>query len=297
MNIFLPGYEQQIVSGAGLSTSAGNPKVVLHTTETGAGSLQFLIDHWRGNWGSGLPHFIVEGSRVVQLLPINVGSYTLENAPGGADTNRSGPAVQAEIVSYADKDWDEATYQSVGKLLGDVKKAGHNIDLKNHPRWYGANEGIVLAAYNSPIRMSAQQYIDFNGWCAHQHCPENAHWDCGKKNTDRLEQIALQTFGSSGPSSPVEEDIMASLDEVVKALDPIINQACADVTNDLGPNGRGVNGYSIAALMVQNQKLGAAISNVSALIGKLDVGDTASAQAIAKEVLSQLGDALAESNK
>lgn len=190
MTDLLDGYEHQIVPGAGLSVSAGRPKVVLHTTETGRGSIDPLIAHWRGNWGAGLPHFIVEGARVVQLLPLSVGAYTLENAPGGADTNRSGPAVQAEVISFSASDWDDETYTTVGNLLADVKRAGHDFDLGAHPRWYGANEGVVLAAYNSPVRMSAQEYVDFNGWCAHQHVPENAHWDCGAKDTARIERIA-----------------------------------------------------------------------------------------------------------
>lgn len=224
-DLWVPGVEHQPIAGAGLSVSAGRPKVVLHTTETDPGSIDFLINHWRTNWGSGLPHFIVEGSRIVQLLALNVGAYTLENAPGGADTNRSGPAVQAEVVSRAANDWDDATYEAVGKMLGLVKKAGHDFDLGTYPRFYGANEGIVLASYSSPIRMTAQQYIDFNGWTDHAHCPENAHWDIGKKDGKRIEAIARRWAGAPAnqPNTPPpapEEDIMATkaeLEQVVAA--------------------------------------------------------------------------------
>ena len=198
---WLPGYERADMGGAGLNVGPGAPKVVLHTTETPQGTANQLINHWRANWGAGLPHFIIDGARVVQLLPLTVGAYTLENAPGGADTNRSGPAIQAEICGYADKDWDDATYTAVGNLLGDIKRAGHDFDLGNHPKWYGANEGIVLASYSSPVRMTAAQYDAFNGWCAHQHVPENAHWDCGRKDTDRLERIARARYGGAPATS------------------------------------------------------------------------------------------------
>lgn len=222
MDLLLPNYEHQIVAGAGLSVSAGKPKFVLHTTETGYGSLQYLIDHWKQNWGSGLPHFIVEGKRCVQLLPLNVGAYTLENAPGGTDTNRSGPAVQCEVVSYADKDWDDDTYETVGKMLADTIKAGHKFDIGTYPRFYGANEGIVLASYSSPIRMSADEYTNYNGWTDHAHCPENAHWDIGKKDGKRIETIARKYLGET----PVkEEDIMASIDDLKKVVDPAVKQA------------------------------------------------------------------------
>lgn len=228
-SLLLPGYEHQIVTGAGLSLAPGMPKFVLHTTETGYGSIQFLINHWFQNWGSGLPHFVIEGKRCVQLLPLNVGAYTLENAPGGADTNRSGPAIQCEVVSYASTDWDEDTYLTVAKMLADVKRAGHNFDLNNFTRFYGANEGIVLASYQSPIRMGAAEYIAFNGWTDHAHCPENAHWDIGKKDGNKIAKLANAHYNGTNTA---EEDIMASLQEVSnalsQALSPIV-QGIADL--------------------------------------------------------------------
>ncbi len=233
MGVFLEGYEQQIVAGAGLNVTPGAKKAVLHTTETGPGSLQNLINHWNRNWGAGLPHFIIEGSRCVQLLPLNVGGYTLENANGGADTNRSGPAVQVEIVSYAANDWDDATYETVGRWLADLNKAGFAFDINNTPRWYGANEGIVLASYSSPIRMTADQYINFNGWCAHQHCPENAHWDCGKKDTDRLKAIAYRHMGGSVPVTPPGDD-MPTVDETRALLEQTVGVWEQDTRKYLG---------------------------------------------------------------
>lgn len=199
---FLPGYELQIIGGAGLSVTPGKVKVVKHTTETPPGTLQRLITHWSANWGAGLPHFIAEGSRIVQLLPLDVGAYTLENAPGGADTNRSGPAIQMERVRYSKDPMTDEEYEADGKWLADLVKAGVDLDLSQHPRFYGANEGIVLASYNSPIRMTAQQYVEFNGFCGHQHTPENAHWDPGKIDGDRLEQIARRHLGAAKPPHP-----------------------------------------------------------------------------------------------
>ncbi len=225
-SLLLPGYEHQIVSGAGLSLAPGMPKFVLHTTETGYNSIQFLINHWFRNWGSGLPHFVIEGKRCVQLLPLNVGAYTLENAPGGADTNRSGPAIQCEVVSYASTDWDADTYNTVGKMLADVKRAGHNYDLNNFTKFYGANEGIVLASYGSPIRMGAQEYVNFNGWTDHAHVPENAHWDIGKKDGNKIAKIANAHYNGTNTQ---EEDIMATIQEMTNA----INQALTPVLQKL----------------------------------------------------------------
>lgn len=233
MDLLLPGYEHQIVAGAGLNVTAGNKKVILHTTETGQGATNALISHWNANWGAGLPHFIIDGARIVQLLPLNVGAYTLENSAGGADTNRSGPAVQVEICGYAANDFDDVTYDSVGRWLADLLKAGFTFDLENTPRWYGANEGIVLASYSSPIRMNAQQYMDFNGWACHQHCPENAHWDCGRKDTDRIKAIAYSYLGSTAPP-PQAGDDMPTIDETKALLEQTVGVWEQDTRKYLG---------------------------------------------------------------
>jgi hypothetical protein len=199
MDLWLPGYEHDPERGAGLSVSPGAPKVVIHTTESGYGSLDRIRDTWRGPeaWGRGLPHFIAEGDRYVQLLPLNVGAYTLENAPGGADTNRSGPAIQVEIVGYARNAFTDVEYAALGRWLADLVKAGVRIDLSQHPQFHGEGAGWVLAAYDARQRMTAGTYSAFNGFCGHQHCPENAHWDPGFLDADRVERIALGHLGTT----------------------------------------------------------------------------------------------------
>lgn len=201
-DLWLPGYEHQPIPGAGLNAGPGAPKVGTHTTETGRGSLQPLINHWRVNWGSGLPHFIQEARRIVQLLPINVGAYTAMNLPGGADINRSGPMVQIEVVSRSADGWDDDTYETFGRWLADLVRAGHNFDVELHPRFYGAGDGIVLAVVSSPIRFTAAQFDGFNGWLGHQHFPENDHWDPGRIDADRIVRIALRHLGQDPIPNP-----------------------------------------------------------------------------------------------
>lgn len=202
----LPGYEHDIEQGAGLASVAGNPHVVIHTTESPRGSFNNIRNLWRGsgNWGRGLPHFLADGSRYVQLLPLNVGAYTLENRAGGADTNRSGPVVQVEICGYANDDFTDEEVDALGRWLADLVKAGIPLDLSQHPHFYGAGEGIVLASYDAPQRMSAIDYQNFNGFCGHQHAPENAHWDPGRLDADRVERVARAYLG--GESSESEDD-------------------------------------------------------------------------------------------
>jgi hypothetical protein len=192
MDRWLPGYEHDPEPGAGLDRSPGAPKVVIHTTESGPGSLARVRGTWRGqsNWGRGLPHFIAEGDRYVQLLPLDVGAYTLENKPGGADTNRCGPAIQVEIVGFARDGFTDVEYDALGRWLAELVKAGVPLDLGQHPRFYGEDAGFTLASYDARQRMGHDEYHDFAGFCGHQHVPENAHWDPGHLDGDRVERIA-----------------------------------------------------------------------------------------------------------
>lgn len=212
MDLWLPGYEHDPEPGAGLSVAPGRPKVVIHTTESGPGTLAAIRNLWRGssNWGKGLPHFIAEGDRYVQLLPLDVGAYTLQNSPGGADTNRSGPAIQVEIVGFARDEFTAAELDALGRWLADLVRAGVDLDLSQHPRFYGEGDGIVLASESSPIRMGAGAFTAFGGFCGHQHVPENDHWDPGHLDADRVETIArLHLSGGALPVVTKETDMPA----------------------------------------------------------------------------------------
>ena len=37
--------------------------------------------------------------------------------------------------------------------------------------------------------MTNDEWNDFDGWCGHQHVPENEHWDPGKLDIGRLLRI------------------------------------------------------------------------------------------------------------
>lgn len=215
MDLWLPGYEHDPEHGAGLSVTAGRPKVVIHTTESGPGSFNAIRSMWRGsgNWGRGLPHFLAEGARYVQLLPLNVAAYTLQNRAGGADTNRSGPAIQVEIIGYARNDFTDTEVNALGWWLADLVRAGVALDLAQHPRFYGEGDGIVLASESSPIRMSAAAWTNFNGFCGHQHAAENSHWDPGRLDADRVEAIARARLAGAPAESerPEEDDEMLTI--------------------------------------------------------------------------------------
>lgn len=193
---FLPGYEQDIERDAGHAPVAGNRKVIIHTTETGPGSLRAVRDNWRGsaNWSKGLSHFIGEGGRYVQLLPLDTCAYTSQN--GGINANKAGCPIQIEIVHYAKDPFSDLEYETLGKWIADLMKAGIVLDLDACPQFYGQNDGIYpyLSTTASPVRDLIQNqfggYTWFNGICGHQHLEGNSHWDPGKLDIHRVCDIA-----------------------------------------------------------------------------------------------------------
>ena len=122
------------------------------------------------------------GVKVYQHFSTNNGSRALRNVSGGVETNRGG-AVQIEIA------WRSA---NIANLPPAMKEA-----LNDLIDWISAAKGIQKLsppyfpenqAYGSgaPSRMSFQTWRDFNGWCGHQHVPENLHWDPGQIDIDAL---------------------------------------------------------------------------------------------------------------
>lgn len=228
----LPGYEHDIEPGAGLAVGPGTDKVVIHTTESPRGSFNGIRNSWRGpsQWGKGLSTFLADGGRVVQLLPLSANAYTLENKAGGVDTNRAGHVIQVEWCRYSNDPWQDDEIQALGKWLADLKKAGLNFDVNNCPRFYGPNEGIVLASYGSPVRLQGDGWTNFNGWCGHQHAPENAHWDPGYLDTAKVVNIANSYLTSS---APLEEIDMAAKDEIIQSNLNIQNNLVNVMRNEL----------------------------------------------------------------
>jgi hypothetical protein len=209
---YLEGYEQDIEPGAGHNPVAGNRKVILHTTETGPGSFTSVRNMWRGptNWAKGLPHFLMEGKRIAQLLPLSTCAYTSQN--GGINANKAGCPIQIEIVHRAGNPFSNEEYDVLGKWFADLIKAGVYLDLDHCPQFYGTNDGIYpyLATYESPVRDIINNqfggYTNFNGIAGHQHLEGNDHWDPGPFDIHRACDIARSHLGDDG-EVPQEEEV------------------------------------------------------------------------------------------
>jgi hypothetical protein len=152
-------------------TFLGGPfRGVLHTTE--GDSYGGALGAYRANRSA--PHFTVAGSRVWQHVPINRAARSLQNAPGGVETNRWS-AIQIEIVAHAANPvWLPETIEATRSLMAWLEQ--QTGIRPSSPRFiaYPASGGLRAAQ-----RMGNQAWLRWDGWCGHQHVPENDHGDPG----------------------------------------------------------------------------------------------------------------------
>ncbi len=181
MQPFYPGATQIIFEGPSGGSYTGGPfRGVLHTTQA-----KYFHPSTKSYYGhSNPPHFTVamigDRAHTFQHFSIKTASRALKNKAGGVQTNRQS-AIQIEIA------W---TAEDIGNLPADVY-----AELQALIGWINAECQISTAyppffddagyGYGSVSRMSAAEWQSFNGWCGHQHVPENLHWDPGLIDIDR----------------------------------------------------------------------------------------------------------------
>lgn len=147
------------------------PAGVEHTTEGGwDGSLAVFRQHFA-------PHFLVGPGRIAQLVPLGFMAAALENAAGGAETNRWA-RVQIETVGFSKQtpySFDPKTTDALASLLATLKvEAGIPLtrpypDALPPPPW----------ATTHFARRRDGRWGKTPGWFGHIEIPENSHWDPG----------------------------------------------------------------------------------------------------------------------
>jgi hypothetical protein len=180
---------------------------VLHTTE--GRSFSPRKDSY-GGWHTAYPHFTLiqtdTGVAIFQHLPIDVAARALKNKRGGVQTNRA-RTIQIEIVGKAaeSSDFSEQMLTAISSWMRWVEAETGVLPIAplEFIGWEGAGEA-------AKSRMSSNEWMAFNGWCGHQHVPENDHWDPGRINIGRLLMTAAATQsdvvddGSDGPPPALE---------------------------------------------------------------------------------------------
>lgn len=233
----------------------GPSRIVLHTTETAG------VPRYGDPAGANsAPHFTVtpDGS-VLQHHPISRAARALRNVAGGVQTNRQGlHNVQVEIVGWAKNGSNLPAPQAAAlRRLVAWARAETGADARFRPISRGGN----CYGATSPCRMSAREWVSFDGVCGHQEVPENTHWDPGafdfataltdpheetamqrgdRGNAVRKIQLALKAWNPDAlPNAGADGDFGAETEEWVRRY-----QGAAD----LEPTGR-VDGLTAAFLL------------------------------------------------
>jgi hypothetical protein len=159
---------------------------VIHTTESKSYTPSTTSYYGHHN----PPHFTLvmgkwEKTTFYQHFPINVAARALENRAGGVETNRRS-AIQIEIAWKA-AEIDKLPEAMVERLWDWMRWVETQTGVKS---WvYAKFFGIEAKGLNSVARMTGDEWYDFDGWCGHQHVPENEHWDPDKLDIGRLLRI------------------------------------------------------------------------------------------------------------
>ena len=139
------------------------------------------------------PHFTVHidksVTKVHQHYPISVASRALRRIEGGPQTNRAN-AIQIEIAWIAKNAQSMPTElkTTVAELMRWIES---RTGIKRKSLEYRSEDAYGV---NSKTRMSADDWYNFNGWCGHQHVPDNTHWDPGKIDIQYLLTHHVQGF-------------------------------------------------------------------------------------------------------
>lgn len=160
----------KIPGNSGGAYTGGPFKGVLHTTE--GASASGAISAYRG--ANSWPHFTVDrDGKVYQHVGIDVAARALRNQSGGVQTNRDS-AIQIEVVGWASKPtWPLVQIEALRRLMRWVEA---QTGIKPEGPVFGSSEQYGL---RNPLEFSPSSWDTFNGWCGHQHVPENSHWDPG----------------------------------------------------------------------------------------------------------------------
>lgn len=228
------GEGQRVVCGTDAGTYAGGPfRIVLHRTEGSsiAGAVNaYIADHTA-------PHLTVDLRRrqIAQHTPFDKAARSLQNLPGGVETNKWS-CIQIEIVGFSARSGEDSDADVVWfgeHVLAPIMHAYGIHPVA--PVFHGEGCGWTLASAKAKQRMSNAAWNAFSGVCAHQHVPEQSHWDAGNFKIDVALQAAFPDRSSTSLSA--EDDDMtpedrALLNAVNGKLDTVLGQLGYDVAKN-----------------------------------------------------------------
>lgn len=155
------------------------PSGVGHTTEGGwTSSLNVFKQHYA-------PHFMLGRDetgriRIAQFVPLGYEAASLENPPGGVETNRWA-RCQFELVGVSSlQPWLPGPDVShlLAAFLAVIRDHSLTQIPLRRPFPDALPPGVTWATPSNPRRQSGKWGIEA-GWYNHMEVPENDHWDMG----------------------------------------------------------------------------------------------------------------------
>ena len=225
----------------GGSMIGGPPRGVIHETQT--------VGVPNYNNGGSAPHLTLKKDGTwLQHSPFFRAARALRNRAGGVQTNRQGSVnIQIEVLAYSDKnDWTTAQILAMKAFMVWAEEEWGIPNI--FPLDVGAGEQY---GYGNPVELSMPDWEAFTGWCAHQHVPENTHWDVGR------ESGLTKVFGPS----ILEEDMFVKYGDKSRVVEMWQHRLGVTPDGDYGPltkaaivektssDGMEVGPYEAAALM------------------------------------------------
>lgn len=178
---------------------------VIHTTE--GTSLPGYEGGGTAPTYTAVPDFAQKRLRWYAHFPDEMSARALRNTAGGVQTNTAN-CIQVELVGTCDPGtaakwrakgarfifWPDApdwALQDLAHFIADMNKR-HGIPV--------AGPGAVWTAYPESYgaggqRFSFDRWRRFQGWCGHQHVPENLHGDPGALKWGKVEAMAKVYLG------------------------------------------------------------------------------------------------------
>lgn len=125
------------------------------------------------------PHFTKQVGRLWQHIALDRAARALENLSGGVHTNLHS-TIQIEIVHRAGAPWPEQLVAETRDLMIWIEG---ETGIKPYAPPFLAGQAY---GYKGLARMAVESWVRYDGWCGHQHVPENRHWDPGPVPIDAL---------------------------------------------------------------------------------------------------------------
>lgn len=173
---WLEGYEHRPTENCGGYTNPNAAdKHLLHTTESGWGSIEGVYNLFRGSTLDS-PHFTIDPGnfRRMQHAEITRAACALRGS-WQAPTNGA-MVIQTEICGWAatTHEWNDNVLMFIAQHLVDARNGmqailGHTYPLVCTVTFYGTDAGFTLATESAPQRLSPGAFQSYGGVLGHQH--------------------------------------------------------------------------------------------------------------------------------